>query len=146
VASRPVPVCPEHGPKTLYRNGKGRTTYRCTPCRTTYNRANGYFPERRERVYPTPARVCAEGHDLTPYGPKPIYRCLTCKRERDAANRLTKIARDREQRKLDARKKMVRTAIIKELSRRQGSVYIPHSNAQNLEEAMRPIRFPGEAV
>jgi hypothetical protein len=40
---------------------------------------------------------------------------------------------------------MLRAEIMQELQRR-GVEYVPRSPQQNLKDAMRPVRFPGEAV
>jgi hypothetical protein len=110
-----------------------------------------------------PARRCRKGHTLQPYGTRGKWRCPTCRKAREASYAPappvpTAIAsrrkadyrrRLRERQRAEAaaatRKKILRAQLITELERR-GRVYVPRTNAQNLEDAMRPVRFPGEHV
>jgi hypothetical protein len=132
-----VPLCEEHGVELrryrngLDRQGQPRNRLRCPLCATLPYRQP---PKGRQ----PPARVCAKGHSLLPYGTKGMWRCPTCRRVRAGGF-------DREAERERARKKMLRAEIVQELQRR-GVEYVPRSPQQNLEDAMRPVRFPGEAV
>jgi hypothetical protein len=134
----PAPVCERHGPKKLYRNGKGRETYRCTPCRVEYNRANGYVSEKRERVYPQrpeePPTCERHGEEMFQYGSRRLCRCRSCKNEQSRASYLKRKAEQRAELRRRAMNEYRRKEIRRELYRRG---WRPRTNPELLADATR---------